>query len=277
MAVQSTGASLTRTRRKWSEVTMIGKTVSLALSCLLLLPACGGSKAEPESPGSGAEPKASTKDDASADEEDEGENEAAGPMDIPTSCHKGGDPCTADPKWVRRLCSDVYPAVALFVFQEKSPFTRGYISARQVRAVNASGGVTSGEEYLQFDEEVVLLHYRPAASGGIQVSGAGDSYEAMRLDGSCVTLGDDEVRTNVPPKAKFVKVPWRFIGDDMQNALLAVPAIKTAYIARRTECKGAFSGTVTDKCIKRDEELDAAILSALKTGEIDLPQPQSRP
>jgi hypothetical protein len=177
---------------------------------------------------------------------------------------------------VRKLCADVYPAVALYLFSKQSPFTHGYLS-RKTRAVNASGGATSGDEWLAFDEEVVLLHYRQADTGGIQVSGAGGGYEAMRLDGSCVTLGSDEVRLDVPPQPKYAKVPWRYIGDDMQDALREVPAVKEAYIARRKECKGAFSGNVSKQCVQRDEELNNTIIVALTSGEAQLPQPSLRP
>jgi hypothetical protein len=254
---------------------MIGKTLCVALSCLVL--ACGGSGPEPASAPKEDTSKPPTNEDSGSDEEAAEQKESSGPMAIPTECHGGSDPCTANPKWVKRLCSDVYPAVALFLFQERSPFTRGYISARQVRAVNASGGVTSGEEWLEFDEEVVLLYHRKAQAGGIQVSGSGDSYEAIRLDGSCVSLGGDEVRTNVPPRPKHVKVPWRFIGEDMQDALRSLPGVKEAYIARRSECKGAFSGTVTDKCLKKDAALNSAIVAALNDTNTNLPQPENRP
>lgn len=256
---------------------MIFRNSLLVLLCAFSASACGGSKTEaaaPETPAN-AEANKPASEASAVDEADP--QESSGPMSIPTECHKGSDPCTADPRWVRRLCSDVYPAVALYLFQSSSPFTRGYISARQVRAVNASGGVTSGEEWLEFDEEVILLHHRAPSTDGIQVSGAGDSYEAMRIDGSCVSLGGDEVRTNVPPQPKYVKIPWRYIGEDMQDYLRSLPSVKDAYIERRTECKGAFSGTVTDKCIKKDKALNRAIIEALKSSETSLPEPQKRP
>jgi len=174
------------------------------------------------------------------------------------------------------LCDDVYPAVALYLFSSKSPFTHGYLS-RKTRAVNASGGATSGDEWLAFDEEVVLLHYRAEDTGGIQVSGSSGGYEAMRLDGSCVTLGAEEVRLQKPPAPKYATVPWRYIGDDMQEALRKNESINTAYMERRKECKGAFSGEVSKKCVTRDEELNREIIKALTSGTLELPQPELRP
>jgi len=177
---------------------------------------------------------------------------------------------------VKKLCQDVYPGVALYLFQSKSPFTHSYLS-RKTKAVNASGGATSGSEWLAFDEEVVLLYARIPSSSGIVVSGAEGGYDAMRLDGSCVTLDASEVTMDVPPSPKYTEVPWRYLGDDMEAALLKVPAIKEAYIARRKECKGAFSGEVSAKCVKLDAALNATIVASLKNGVTDLPQPASRP
>lgn len=204
------------------------------------------------------------------------EEPAEGPWDIPTSCHEGDSPCTAKPQWVKRLCEDVYPAVALYLFSQKSPFTHGYLS-RKTRAVNASGGATSGDEWLVFDEEVVLLYHRAADTGGMQVSGAGGGYDAMRLDGSCVTLGSDEVRLQQPPTPKYAKIPWRYIGEDMQDALLKDAGIKQTYIERRKECKGAFSGAVSKKCVTLTDKLNATIVQAVTTGAVELPQPEARP
>ena len=249
-----------------------------ALSALLFFaPACGGASPEPEAPEASAASEDEAASEEPADDAASEEETSSGPMAIPMECHDGNSPCTPDPKWVKKLCNDVYPAVALYLFQKSSPFTRGYISARKVKAVNASGGVTSGEEWLEFDEEVVFLYHRAASTGGMQVSGAGDGYEAMRLDGSCVTLGGDEVREHVPPNPKHVAIPWRYIGDDMQKALRSLPSVKDAYIARRQECKGAFSGTVSDKCVKKDKELNSAIIKALMSGEAELPLPELRP
>lgn len=248
-----------------------------AASCVFFLAACGGGTPEAEVPESAAESVTPSDSEEKTESEESEESTASGPLSIPMTCHDGEDPCTPSPKWVKKLCADVYPAVALYLFQKESPFTRGYISARKVKAVNASGGATSGEEWLVFDEEVVFLHYREANTGGIQVSGGGGGYDAMRLDGSCVTLGSDEVRTHRPSKPKYTKVPWRYIGDDMEDALRDVPSIRSAYIERRQECKGAFSGTVTDKCIKKDEALNRAIIDALQSGEAKLPVPSLRP
>lgn len=273
MAVLS--AVLTSYRWQFSVVPMFKPLPALLMFLAFSSFGCGGSAAPAEHPAS----EDTTSDVSSGDEASNttvGDSETETSSGIPTSCHEGTDPCTPDPRWVKKLCADVYPAVALYLFQKSSPFAHGYLS-RKTRAVNASGGATSGDEWLSFDEEVVLLYQRGGNAGGIQVSGSGGGYDALRLDGSCVTLDAEEVRMQEPPKAKYTRVPWRYIGDDMQDALREVPAIKEAYIERRKECQGAFSGTVSDGCVKKDEALNRAIVSALLSGEAQIPQPAKQP
>lgn len=242
------------------------------------LAGCGGSQKQPETEADA--PRDASLETASAPaagaESPLDEGPANGPWDIPKECHGGAEPCTPNPKWVKKLCKDVYPGVALYMFSKSSPFTHGYLS-RKTKAVNASGGATSGDEWLAFDEEVVLLHHREADLGGMQVSGAGGGYDAMRLDGSCVTLGAEEIRLERPPAPKYAKVPWRYIGDDMQDALRENENIKTLYIERRKECKGAYSGSVSQLCVKKDEQLNRAIVDAVTGGDVEVPQPEFRP
>lgn len=241
---------------------------------------CGSNRA-PEAPkdepATELESSPANADDVSEAQSAELSPDESGKLAIPRACHKeNSGVCTPDPRWVKKLCQDVYPSVALHLFQASSPFTHAYLS-RKTKAVNASGGATSGSEWLAFDEEVVLLYHRAANTGGIQVSGESGGYDAMRLDGSCVTLGADEVRMEVPPTPKYTDIPWRYLGDDTEQALLKVPAIKDAYIARRKECKGAFSGDVSDKCVKLDAALNRTIVAALKNGDTSLPEPEQRP
>jgi hypothetical protein len=202
--------------------------------------------------------------------------ESTGPLPIPNQCAKSVGTCTVDPAWVKRLCAEVYPDVALYLFRKDSPFAHGYLT-RKTKAVNASGGVTSGDEWLAFDEEVVVLIERKAGSGGIQVSGAEGSYEGLRADGSCVTLDSTELTLNLPPKAKYASVQWRYLGEDVQDALKANTKIFEAYVARKRECKGAYSGEVSKKCVDLDAKLNSLIVESLKSGSVTLPEPKKRP
>ena len=99
----------------------------------------------------------------------------------------------------------------------------------------------------------------------------------MRMDGSCVTLGSDEVRLEKPPTPKYAKVAWRYIGKDVQDALLKDEGIKAAYIERRKECKGAYSGSVSSKCVAKDDVLNQVVIQAVTSGAVEVPQPEMRP
>lgn len=245
----------------------------------LVLAACGGSEktaASPSLPDESGTEESAAEGAAEAKTEGAQESETSDSRAIPNTCHGTEEPCTADPKWVKKLCSDVYPAVALYLNQPESPFARGYLT-RKTRAVNASGGVTSGAEWLEFDEQVVLLVHREADTGGIQVSGAGGGYDAVRWDGSCVTLGAEEVRTQEPPSPKHAEIPWRYLGHDVQDALKEVPQVREAYIERKRECKGVYSGSVSKKCVQKDQALMKAIVLAVQNGEADVPVPELRP
>lgn len=238
------------------------------------LAGCGGSKAA-EVPESEAPPPV-TEPAVEAGSAPAEEVASGGPSAIPSECHREGGICTADPKWVKDLCSDLYPDVALYLFQKSSPFAHGYLT-RKTKAVNASGGVTSGDEWLAFDEEVVLLIHRVPRAGGVQVSGAEGGYDAIRLDGSCVTLDSTEVTLSVPPSPKYARIDWRYLGDDVEEQLKGNRPIFEAYVARKKECKGAFSGEVSKKCVDLDNKLNSKIVRSLKDGSLSLTPPAKRP
>lgn len=244
-----------------------------------LLVACGGAPREPVAP---SEAEAST--DSTVEEPSPSApatapeaRESDGPSALPNACDpRDTEYCTAPPRWVKKLCADVHPSVALHLFHPSSPFTHGYLT-RKTKATNASGGVTSGDEWLRFDEEVVLLVHRGASSSGIQVSGAEGGFDAMRWDGSCVTLDSTEVTTRKPPEPKFGRIDWRFLDDETQEALKKDERIREAFVARKKECKGAHSGDVSKACVQKDEALIRSIVEAVKAGRVSLPVPAKRP
>ena len=80
-----------------------------------------------------------------------------------------------------------------------------------------------------------------------------------------------------PPSPKTANIDWRYLGEDVQDALKAVPEVREAYIDRKNECKGAYSGGVSKKCVQKDEVLKKAIILAVQSGAAKLPQPELRP
>jgi hypothetical protein len=236
-----------------------------------VLIACGGGSAPPpKAPPDGDQPKQAkhqAKDEKAKSEEPEAE--ASG---IPTKC--SGDPCTPPPKFVKKLCADAYPGVALYMLRKGTPWTRGYLT-RKTQVANASGGM-SGEGFLEFDEEVVVLRKMAADYGGMQVSGAMGGYDVLRWDGTCSTLAAEELTLNVSPSPKAAKVDFRLLDDNIKEALRKNGKLDELYLARRKECKGASSGEVSKKCEVLDKKFSDTIVQVVRGG-MELPVPDRLP
>lgn len=246
--------------------------------CLSLaqLIACGGGKPA-AAPAAEAEPAETNRTEpAASDGRAAAETPAAASGDaqhVPTKCFKSGPICAPDPQFVKRLCNGRYPSVGLYLFSNPN-WTRGYLT-RRTQAWNASGGASAGG-WVEFDEEVLILYARVADAGGMQVSGAGGSYDALRWDGSCVTLQSEEVTMSKPPAPKYPSIEFRFLDDDTQEALRKDEKINSAWRDRRKECKGATSGDVSSKCVKADESLTRNVIAFVRGGG-SLPEPKKLP
>lgn len=241
----------------------------------VLVTACGGTKpaATPES-----EQEATTASAAAAaaptDPQARPAPEAEGPATgVPTTCFKSGALCSPDPKFVKRLCNGKYPSLGLYLFSNPK-WTRGYLT-RKTQAWNASGGA-SDSGWVEFDEEVLILYARVADAGGMQVSGAGGSYDALRWDGSCVTLQSEEVTMSKAPSPKYPAIEFRYLDDDTQAALRKDDKVNKAWQERRKECKGATSGDVSLKCVKADEALTRSVIGFVRGGGT-IPEPKKLP
>ena len=230
---------------------------------VVLLAACGGAEAQKpaESPAPAAASEATA---ALAADADAKAPPAAAPVTVPTACAKPGKFCLPDAQFTKRMCNDSFPSIALYLFGNGLPFTRGYLT-RTTQAWNAEGGA-SDNTFLEFDEEVLLLVERSADAGGMQVSGAGGSYEALRWNGSCVTLAKEEVTLDKPPAPKVPNLQWRFLDDNVQAALREDKTINTAVRTRSKECKGAVSGDVSLACVKADDRLTQVVVEYLRKG-----------
>jgi hypothetical protein len=236
---------------------------------LLCFAACGGSKQQADAPdGSSAENSSDAQSAASA-EEGEASADASESADdgaaIPTKCSKAGAVCTPSWRFVQKLCNGSYPGMTLYLFANGSPWTRGYLT-RKTKAWNASGGVSSENAWLEFDEEVLVLHERKSDMGGMQVSGAGGGFDVLRWDGTCATLSGEELTMNKPPATKTPRVEWRYLDDNVQEALRSDEELAKAVVSRKKECKGATSGEVSLKCVKADDKLSAMIIGYVRKG-----------
>jgi hypothetical protein len=249
--------------------------VSLGFFALSVLSAaCGGGKPAraPEAENKPAESSTDAPAPA-ADAKTEPAAEAGGGEGVPTKCFKSGATCSPDPKFVKRLCNGKYPSLGLYLFSNPA-WTRGYLT-RRTQAWNASGGA-SDSGWVEFDEEVLILYARVPDAGGMQVSGAGGSYDALRWDGSCVTLQSEEVTMSKAPAPKYPAIDFRYLDDDTQEALRKDEKVNKAWQARRAECKGATSGDVSLKCVKADENLTKTVIAFVRGGG-SIPEPKKLP
>ncbi|MBM4362994.1 MAG: hypothetical protein FJ104_09960 [Deltaproteobacteria bacterium] len=168
-----------------------------------------------------------------------------------------------------RVCARVQPSLALHLFRRGTPFTRGYLT-RRTQAWNAEGGA-SVHDWLEFDEEVLVLSAKIPPKGGMQVTGMG-GYQALRWDGACVTLAAEEMTLTRPPAPKRPRIQWRYLDEPVQEALRKDSGVDAAYLTHRKECKGVSVGEVTKKCEDADRKLVAAMVRAVESSS-EIPAP----
>ena len=253
------------------------RVACLAVAASVVASACGGAPALTATAAPAGAPHlaipvaAETPSNGGSDDEATAKAKA-----LPAACEPGAEPklCTPPLEFVKRLCGGYFPDVALVLFAKGSPWTRGYLS-RNVEAWNASGGASSSDK-LEFDEEVLVLHHKAAATGGMQVSGSGGGYDVLRWDGTCASLASEELRFKVPPSAKSARINWRALDLKTREALLAEETIGKADDERRKECKGATMGEVSVKCLKADTRLGLVIADFVRKGGA-VPRPEKLP
>lgn len=251
------------------------RSLIIPFTCVLIS-ACGGAKnEEPKAPVETASVKQSSTAapaEPAASAEPAAPAEAAAPK-LPTDCASKDTVCNMPADFVKRLCQSTYPNVALVLFSKGMPWTHGYLT-RKTQAWNAEGGA-SMQDWLEFDEEVVILAARMPPKGGVQVSGTG-GYQAFRWDGSCVTLAAEEVTMRLPPEPKHPRIQWKYLDDGMREALRKDPKIDELVVEVKKECKGVSVGDVSKKCEVADTKLGHRIVKYVTTTG-GLPQPQKLP
>jgi hypothetical protein len=273
-----------RSIRAWQPVRSGLCTITIAL-CGLTTVACGGAnsssalnaasalEAAPEPLAADAEPAAATSAEATG--KGASTQPEAASRTLPSACHEVDGLCLPPRDFVRRLCQGAYTGVAFHLLEKRSPFSRGYIRVREVHAVNALGGPTSDAK-LTFGEEVLILtRTTDGGAGQMQVSGMG-GYDVLRWDGTCANLADGELALRPPITPKAAPLEWRYIDENIQDALLAHAAVNEARQAQRKHCHGVTLGTRSAACVKADDQLNARIVLAVRGG-MDLPPLQAVP
>jgi hypothetical protein len=191
---------------------------------------------------------------------------------VPSRCIFRKGACMPPVKWAEKLCQGVYPDLALYMFQEATPWTRFYMRTG-LNAVNGWGPTIA--ENLVEGEEVLVINYR-RQTDAFTVEGSLGTYDVLRWNGSCVTLDVGEVTPKPPRSPKHCRIDWRSLDEQMQNALLKTPELGQIYEARRKACKGASIGEVSDKCESLDHALTKEVTRQVRAQKT-LPKPTSHP
>jgi len=203
---------------------------------------------------------------------EEHEASAKGPH-LPDHCARGKRECVPPPGWVRRLCEDVYPDVALAMFKPGTRWQRLYMLAR-AEPFNASGGASLLGDKLERGEEVIALKRRDN-NGEFQV-GDNAGYDILRWNGACATIHDGDFSKDPPREIQHSKIEWRRLGLETRHTLEAQPEISAAFDARRKACKGVGIGEVSKDCEDYDRRFMNEVIRYVNTGA-ELPPPSKLP
>jgi hypothetical protein len=233
----------------------------LSLSFALLLAGCGGSPAKPPAaPAPKAAPTAKAKPKVK-------------PL-FPQRCAKNNSgECLPPAAWVKRLCDNIYPDLALHLFAPKTPWQRLYMVVR-AEPFNAAGGMSLMGDKLEPGEEVIALRRRD--STGAVSAGDNAGYDVLRWNGACATIHDDDFSEDPPQKLKNAPIDWRRLSVEMRQALEADPEIGEVYETRHQKCKGKSMGIVSDECEAYDKKLTEVVVSKVRAGK-KLPKPGAVP
>jgi hypothetical protein len=197
--------------------------------------------------------------------------------DVPGGCDAGAPACTPPRAFAEKVCSSKYPELALFLFSRGTPWQRLYVKAERVEPVNTYDGERS-ERWLAFGEEVLVLReHLPGASQKVVVSGPND-VDILRWDGTCATIRKEMLVSYVPAPMDSVRIIWRYLDADVQQALLADELVVRAQDAEKKNCKGSSVKHPSEACEKAMKRLTDVIMLALKRDKgVVLATPEARP
>lgn len=188
---------------------------------------------------------------------------------LPTCVKDKDGTCFPSLEYVKRLCSGSYPDVALSLFAKDSPWGRGYIS-HDTFSWNTFGARTSRAKVSE-GEEIVLLR-KHDAQGGIIVTGSAVTYDALRWDGSCVSVDTSEFSTKKPAGSKRMPLAWDKLEDATKQSLRGSPKVAAMLTRLEKDCAGSDKA----KCDRADAALSGAIVEQVRSG-MPLPVPSRHP
>lgn len=178
-------------------------------------------------------------------------------LDLPKQCAAGPARCVPPAEFVGALCQRTAPEVALAMFKKGTPWTRAYM--RLDRQLWFAGKKLSSPMLAPRGEELLILKERGAGSGIVI---GGGSYDALRWNGTCVSVAADEVTLKSPGAVEVATIQWKYLPDATQDSLLENTVIKSSYRARMQKCRS----TGGDACDRAERALSQHIAAHVRDG-----------
>lgn len=194
--------------------------------------------------------------------------------EVPSSCADKAS-CAMPSAFVDVVCKHKFPDLPLFVFAGRMPWKHLYVKAEYVEPVNPYGGEQS-EAWMKFGEEVVVLRKKGSgASKGVQISGPSD-VDVLRWDGTCATIREEMLVSYVPAPMQSPRIIWKYLDQNLQEALLKNGVVARAREAERKSCRDSSATHPTPTCEKAMQKLTDAIVLAVHQN-VELPAAGSLP
>jgi hypothetical protein len=142
------------------------------------------------------------------------------------------------------------------MFGKGSPWRRGYMRFETKAWTTTPSGKN---EKLMQDEELLILQADASKGEGVQYE-SGAAFYALRWDGTCVKLTQEELMQWVPWQKKTPLIDWGLIDEGQQQALRADPKIDAAYLEWRKQCRSAADA----QCKKLEQRLTDLITAHVR-------------
>lgn len=192
---------------------------------------------------------------------------------LPTACSSGKE-CVPPAEFAKLACRGRYPSMAIAMFEKHTPWQRLYLRSETLEAVNAYGDRAVSSPLVFGEEVIVLRGVALPKTGKLQISSS--DIDVLRWDGTCATVAREYFSTTRMAEITQAPIPWRYLEDEFQEALLRSKYVAMAHEKHRSACKGTRSAAAEPACQKAVDKLTDAIGVAVRGG-MNLPTPVKLP
>lgn len=185
---------------------------------------------------------------------------------VPTQCDVEEPFCVPAASFAEDVCRGQHAELALHFFGPKTPWKRAYV----LRAFKAwHVGSRSDLRELRAGEEVILLTGGGKGSaGGIQ-DAAGRGFDALRWDGTCVSLMEDELSFHKPVGAVPANIDMKALMPEFRSVLMEErPIVQlSGSTAKLCEPSNADKEPGKSKCELARRQLSQVIAQVIGKGK----------